>query len=138
MDSQFGKILGFAGAIQVLKPNTGATLYCYDGGAPTDNSYQLPTLHIQLTNFGINSKNGIVSNNVKDIAVIPQFNDTEKQAINTHLYFAHSYENKIALNNLQTININQIDCLITYDNNTQAEVLKDFTTLVIKFHKPGE
>ena len=138
INSEFGKILGFAGATQLLAPDANNTVYTYEGGAPTDNSYLLPTLHIQLTNFGINSKNGIVANNVKDIAVIPQFNDTEKQAINTHLYFAHSYENKIALNNLQTININQIDCLITYDNNTQAEVLKDYTTLVIKFHKPNE
>lgn len=138
VDTEFGKLLGFAGSTQLLVGNNDFSLYEYTGKNGTSNSYKLPTLHIQLTNFGINSKNGVNANNVKDVAVIPQFNDTEKQAVNTHLYYSSPYENKINLNNLQTININQIDCLITYDNNTQAEALKDYTTLVIKFHKGEE
>ena len=72
--------------------------------------------------------------NVKDVGVIPQFNDTEKSNSNTQLYFESSYENKINLNNLQTININQIDVLVTYDNNTQARILENSSTFVLKFH----
>ena len=80
------------------------------------------------------SKNGVVSNNVKDIGIIPQFGNTENSNSNTQLHFESAYENRINLNNLQTININQIDCLVTYDDNTQARVLENTSTFIVKFH----
>ena len=133
--TQIGKILGFSSYEQILTPSTIDPLISnYVGTEGVTNTNLLPTLHIQLTNFGIKSKNGVVSNDVKDVGVIPQFNDTEKSNSNTQLYFESSYENKINLNNLQTININQIDVLVTYDNNTQARILENSSTFVLKFH----
>tara|TARA_R110002012_G_scaffold322066_1_gene554459 strand:- start:9076 stop:10848 length:1773 start_codon:yes stop_codon:yes gene_type:complete len=136
--TKLGKILGFKEAVQILTIVTGSgdLLSSYEGEDDVTNSHILPTIHIQLTNFGIGSKNGVVSNDVKDIAVIPQFNDALNS--NTQLFYEAGYENKINLNNLQTININQIDVLVTYDNNTQARILENSSTFIIKFHKGEE
>lgn len=141
-ETQIGKILGWSDGTNasILMLDSPTAQNQITGFIPTGTvagTNLLPTIHIQLTNLGIGSKNGVVSNNVKDIAVIPQFNDTEPllPLLNRHLYYQSGYENKINLNNLQEITLNQIDCLLTYDNNREAVALEDFTTLIIKFHK---
>jgi len=98
-------------------------------------SDQVPTVHIQLTSFGIESKNGVVSNNVKDICVIPTFT-TNSEPTNTQLFYASNYENKINLNNLEDITTNQIDVLITSDENKPATFLNEESLIVIKFNDP--
>ena len=99
----------------------------------------LPTLHIQLTNFGIESKNGVesVSNNVKDVAVIPLFSFND-DSDDTQLYFESQYENRINLNNLQELTLNQIDCMLTTDDNTPAKFLLNYSTIILKLHKGVE
>ena len=136
-ETALAKLLGFGSNFQqVLIEDPLLTPYVasYQGTDIVTNSKILPTIHIQLTNFGIESKNGVVSNNVKDIGIIPQFGNTENSNSNTQLHFESAYENRINLNNLQTININQIDCLVTYDDNTQARVLENTSTFIVKFH----
>ncbi len=147
-ETELGKLLGWSnggdapsGASLLLSPATAGQYQIWNANpsGTVANTNLLPTLHIQLTNFGIDSKNGAVSNNVKDVAVIPQFNiNTEDKSSLQHLYYQSGYENRINLNNLQELTINQIDCLLTYDNNTEAVALEDFTTLIIKFHKGKE
>lgn len=135
VDTEWGKILGYAGDTFTLT-NDDATYKSYNKAS--DNAIilnkSLPTLHIQLTNFGIESKNGIVANNVKDVAVIPLWNPND-DSDDTQLYYESQYENRINLNNLQEITLNQIDCMLTTDDNTPAKFLDNFTTIILKIHK---
>ena len=143
-ETELGKLIGWSKgdeASLLFKLATTGQYQNYDAvpAGTVSNTNILPTLHIQLTNFGIESKNGVVSNNVKDIAVIPQFNENlEDLSSLQHLYYQSGYENRINLNNLQQITLNQIDCRLTYDDNTDASALEDFTTLILKFHKGKE
>ena len=134
-DTEWGKILGFSGDTFTLT-NDDATYKSYNKSS--DNAIvlnkSLPTLHIQLTNFGIESKNGVVSNNVKDVAVIPLWNPND-DSDDTQLYYESQYENRINLNNLQELTLNQIDCMITTDDNTPAKFLDNFSTIILKIHK---
>ena len=143
-ETQLGKLIGWSNGSEaslLFGTATAGQYQNYDAmpSGTVSNTQILPTLHIQLTNFGIESKNGVVSNNVKDIAVIPQFNENlEDLSSLQHLYYQSGYENRINLNNLQEITLNQIDCRLTYDDNTDASALEDFTTLILKFHKGKE
>jgi len=143
-ETQLGKLIGWSKgdkASLLLVPATAGQYQIWNASpvGTVSNTNLLPTLHIQLTNFGIDSKNGAVSNNVKDIAVIPQFTENKEDKTSLqHLYYQSGYENRINLNNLQEITLNQIDCRLTYDDNTEADALEDFTTLIIKFHKGKE
>lgn len=140
VDTQWGKNLGYTNHIFLLN-NNDATYQAYN--LQSNNQIvlnkALPTLHIQLTNFGIESKNGVssVSNNVKDIAVIPLFSFND-DSDDTQLYFESQYENRINLNNLQELTLNQIDCMLTTDDNTPAKFLLNYSTIILKLHKGVE
>ena len=133
-DTRLGRICGYADDVVILD----SILPFQLADAEADNvlviGNHLPQLHIQLTNFAIESKNGVVSNNVKDIKVIPLFSENNDPASN-QLYNEAPYENKINLNNLETLTLNQIDVLITTDNNTQATFLDNDSSIVIKIHQ---
>jgi len=132
-DTEFLKRIGFADPIIELV-NDNATYQDYSLVADNDPiiANYIPTLHIQLTNLAVKSKNGIVSNNVKDIAVIPTFD--EEPSDNT-LRFLAPYENRVNLNNLEKLNLNELDILITTDENTPATFLGHHSAVVLKIHK---
>ena len=133
IDTEFLKLLGFTPPIIELV-NDDAT---YQSSSLTANnlpttSNTIPTLHIQMTSLAIKSKNGIVSNNVKDIAVIPLFDETGNDDI---LRFIAPYENRINLNNLEKLTLNELDILITTDENEPADFLTHHSAIVVKIHK---
>ena len=120
--------------LNIVLENDSATYDIYSDvmeKLPTISNY-IPTMHIQLTNLGIKSKNGVVSNNVKDIAVIPLFDAVQED--NT-LHYIAPYENRINLNNLEYLNINELDILITDDENIPADFLREYSSVIIKIHK---
>ena len=131
--TEFLKRIGFDDPIIELV-NDNATFKSYSLQANNDFKVAnyIPTLHIQLTNLAVKSKNGIVSNNVKDIAVIPMFNEVADD--NTLRYVA-PYENRVNLNNLEKLNLNELDILITTDENTPATFLNHHSAVVVKIHK---
>jgi len=132
-NTEFLKRLGFTPPIIKLV-NDGPSFQSYSLEAtntPVVGNY-IPTLHIQLTNLAVKSKNGIVSNNVKDIAVIPLFDATPDDDF---LRFLAPYENRVNLNNLEKLNLNELDILITTDENTPATFLTHHTAVVLKIHK---
>ena len=132
--TRIGKILGFTPDVIELTPDATFQNAEVEADGILVIGNHLPQLHIQLTNFGIESKNGIVSNNVKDIAVIPLFSENNNPD-SSQLYSEAQYENKINLNNLEELTVNQLDVLITTDNNLQANFLDNDTSVVIKLHK---
>lgn len=131
--TEFFKRIGYANPIITLV-NDDATYQ--SSSMEADNlpivANYIPTIHIQLTNLAVKSKNGIVANNVKDIAVIPMFDEVADD--NTLRYIA-PYENRININNLEKLNLNELDILITTDENTPATFLSHHSTVVVKIHK---
>jgi hypothetical protein len=131
--TEFSKRIGFtAPIIELLNEDEDYDNYSVIADNTLVISNYIPTMHIQLTNLGIKSKNGVVSNNVKDIAVIPLFDTTPDD--NSYHYIA-PYENKINLNNLEKLTINELDILITSDENIPATFLTDHSSVVVKIHK---
>jgi hypothetical protein len=131
--TEFSKLLGFTPPIITLV-NTDPTYREYQAvgnNKPSVNN-KIPTLHIQMTNLAIKSKNGVVSNNVKDVSIIPLFDDDDEDDV---LRYIAPYENRINLNNLEKLNLNELDILITGDGNQPADFLTHHTCLVVKVHK---
>ena len=93
-------------------------------------------VHIQITNLPIRSWNGTISNLCKDIAVC--FLNRESDAITTTGYVEYEapYPVEIALNNKQTITLQSMDVLITYDNNKPVQNLTGVTEIVLQLVYP--
>lgn len=133
IQTEFLKLLGFTPPIIELV-NDDATYQ--SSSVVADNlpstTNIIPTLHIQLTNLAIKSKNGVVANNVKDIAIIPLFDETPDD---DNLSYQAPYENRVNLNNLDKLTLNELDILITGDNNIPADFLTHHSLVVLKIHK---
>jgi len=132
--TDWGTPMGFMQPEFTLAPSlTIPGIFFYQAENVPTVSNQIPTCHIQLTGFGIGSRNGVVSNNVKDIAVIPTFVANEDPT-NTQLFYSSPYENRININNLEELTVNQIDVLITSDTNQPATFLNEESLIVVKIH----
>jgi len=96
--------------------------------------------HIQLSNLPIISSNGVVSSICKTIYVVNSLciHDTHDDA--QYRYYCHDapYPLWIDLNNLEEIQLNKFDVLITQDNNTEQRVLMGESQVVIMFRSKSE
>ena len=102
-------------------------------------SKNVNSVHIQLTNLPIQSKNAMIQSGVKDIAVVPCY-DAQKVsddvANNLEIYHHQIGEkNWVDLNNIQSLYINNLDIYLTYDNNTPATGVKDETDVLVMFRQ---
>lgn len=93
-------------------------------------------LHYQLTNFGIESQQGVASTNNKSIMMV---SNIEVSNENINSYRAYSFSQPfplwIDLNNFGELNVNNIDVLITDDDNNEARNLIGKHSLVIAFRQ---
>lgn len=93
-------------------------------------------LHYQLTNFGIGSQQGVASTNNKSIMVV---SNVEVANTNLNAYRAYSFSQPfplwIDLNNFGPLNVNNIDVLITDDDNNEARNLVGKHSCVIAFRQ---
>jgi hypothetical protein len=101
---------------------------------PTSNS---STNHFQLTNLPIKSQNGVVSSVSKTIYITNTLCVTKTQDEGTYRFFCDrtTFPIWIDLNNLETIELNKIDVLVTTDDNIEQRNLKGTTELVIMFRQ---
>ena len=92
------------------------------------------TLHFQLTNFPIQSSQGVKSTKNKTIEVV---NNLELSTRELNNYSSHSHTapvlNWVDLNNYGELNLNRIDVLITNDDNEPATNLTHHSSLVVAF-----
>lgn len=144
--TSIGYSLGFGNQPQiVITTQAGATQFInYLLSAPQviQGSRNVNSVHIQLTNLPIQSMNSMIQSQVKDIAIVPCYNETkvdEDTANNTFVFYHQVGEkNWIDVNNIQTLNLSRLDVLLTYDNNTPAENIRDDSEVLIMFRqKPG-
>ena len=144
--TSIGYSLGFGNLSQVvITTQAGATQFInYLLTAPQviQSSRNVNSVHIQLTNLPIQSMNSMIQSQVKDIAVVPCYDETkvdEDVANNTFVFYHQIGEkNWIDVNNIQSLNLNRLDILLTYDNNTPAENIRDDSEVLIMFRqKPG-
>ena len=102
-------------------------------------SKNVNSVHLQLSNLPIQSKNAMIQGGVKDIAVVPCYDAlkvNDDVVNNTDIYHHQVGEkNWIDLNNIQTLYLNNLDVYITYDNNTPAYGIKDETDILVMFRQ---
>lgn len=138
-----GYSLGFGNQPQLLiATQAGAGEYLnYLLVAPQviQTSRNVNSIHIQLTNLPIQSMNSMIQSQVKDIAIVPCYNETkvdEDVANNTFVFYHQIGEkNWIDINNIQTLNLNRLDVLLTYDNNKPADNIRDDSEILIIFRQ---
>lgn len=92
------------------------------------------SLHFQLTNFPIQSKQGVKSTSNKTIEVVNNL-ELSNRELNNYTSHAHSskFPNWIDLNNYGELNLNRIDVLITNDDNEPAFNLSHHSSMVVAF-----
>ena len=147
-DVHIGDILGFEGAPSVLNnniigpPAVPYVLYGLNGGHTIHLTERVNSLHIQLTNLAIQSQNGVRSTQNKTIAVVAtQDAYIQNDPLNSNNIYNDTAPviNWIDLNNFNEIELNKIDVLITYDDNTEATSLENRSDITIMFRqKPNE
>ena len=93
-------------------------------------------VHIQITNLPIRSWNGTISNLCKDIAVCFLNRDADAITGAGYVEYEAPYPVEIALNNKQTITLQSMDVLITYDNNKPVQNLTGVTEIVLQLVYP--
>jgi hypothetical protein len=144
-ETEIGYILGFReignteSEIESVQDATTTTLYKFTGAYRIRQSNNAFTNHIQLTNLPILSQNGVVSSTNKTIYVC----DTlclDKEDSTGYRYYCDkaTFPLWIDLNNLETIELNRIDVLITNDKNTPQTSLTNNTDLVVIFRSKTE
>jgi len=91
--------------------------------------------HIQITNLPIISQNGVVSSVNKTIYIVDSLCIDHQHDDTSYRYYCDKapYPLWVDLNNLETIELNKIDILITTDSNTPQTALLGSTQLVIQF-----
>ena len=127
----FGKLglaLGIPKAL-VFKTNTFSTAtpsFTDDGNTfgPFNELTNYSAYHMQLTNLPIISYNGTANKRVKDIAVLiaPTYSQ-DSGATSTIVEYDMPTPIPIRLNNKETLTLDTIDVLITYNNNHPAREL---------------
>jgi hypothetical protein len=112
-------------------------LYALVGQNTVQPSSRSATNHFQLTNLPIKSQNGVVSSVSKTIYVANTLCVTKTQDEGTYRFFCDrsTFPIWIDLNNLETIELNKIDVLITNDENIEQKNLEKTTELVIMFRQ---
>ena len=143
-DVHIGDVLGFEGAPTQLNnniigpPAVPYVLYGVDGGHTIHLSERVNSLHIQLTNIAIQSQNGVRSTQNKTIAVVAtQDAYIQNDPLNSNNIYNDTAPviNWIDLNNFNEIELNKIDVLITYDDNTEAKSLENRSDVTIMFRQ---
>jgi len=118
----------------ILGAGTPFIEYGYDGSALLSTGNDDFTIHFQLTNFPIQSQNGVRTTQNKTIAVVNKA-DTATIPVSNYNSFTHSatFPLWIDLNNYGELNVNGIDVLVSDDKNKEAKFLKKDTSLVVAF-----
>lgn len=142
-DTHIGDQIGLEGAPSDLNNDilgTGNEFIAYglNGNHTPALNERVASLHIQLMNLPIQSQNGVKSTQNKTIAVVNTFDAyVDNDPINSNNVFndnAHTI-NWIDLNNYTEQNLQQIQVLITYDDNTEANSLVNRSDLTIMFRQ---
>ena len=142
--TEVGFILGYndiGEAIEVKDleqdPTLLTSLYTLLGANTVQPSSNSSTNHFQLTNLPIKSQNGVVSSVSKTIYVANTLCITKTQDEGSYRFFCDRtpFPIWIDLNNLETIELNKIDVLITTDDNIEQRNLKGTTELVVMFRQ---
>lgn len=143
-DVHIGDVLGFEGAPTQLNnniigpPAVPYVLYGVNGGHTIHLTERVNSLHIQLTNIAIQSQNGVRSTQNKTIAVVAtQDAYIQNDPLNSNNIYNDTAPviNWIDLNNYNEIELNKIDVLITYDDNTEATSLENRSDVTIMFRQ---
>lgn len=113
------------------------SLYSLIGGGTVQPSSNSSTNHIQLSNLPITSQNGVVSSISKTIYVANTLCVTSTQDEGSNRFFCDrtTFPIWIDLNNLETIELNRLDVLITTDDNVEQRNLKGTTEIVVMFRQ---
>jgi len=114
-----------------------SSLYTLSGDNTVQPSSNSSTNHFQLTNLPITSQNGVVSSISKTIYVANTLCITSTQDEGSYRFFCDRtpFPIWIDLNNLETIELNKLDVLITQDDNIEQRNLKGTTELVVMFRQ---
>jgi len=143
-DTIIGDILGYETAPTLLNnnivgpPAVPYVLYGLNGGHSIHLSERVNSLHIQLTNLDIQSQNGVRSTQNKTIAVVAtQDAYIQNDPINSNNIYNDTAPviNWIDLNNFNEVELNKIDVMITYDDNTEATSLENRSDVTIMFRQ---
>ncbi len=146
-NTEVGFVLGYndiGGATQVKDLEEDSvdltSLYTLTGVNTVQPSSKSSTNHIQLTNLPITSQNGVVSSISKTIYVANTLCITTTQDQGSYRFFCDRtpFPIWIDLNNLETIELNKLDVLITTDDNIEQRNLKGTTELVVMFRQKEE
>jgi len=104
------------------------------GGVSEDDIKQ--SIHIQLTDLPIQSRNGVSSQQVADIAVVHNYGDGGT-SVGSKLVYQHytNEKNWVDLNNIGEMTLNRLRVYCSYDNNEPAVGLIDKTDVLIMFRQ---
>jgi len=107
------------------------------GGNKAQSGTASFTNHIQLSNLPLISQNGVVSSVAKTIYVSNTLGQISTQDSGDFRYFNDRtpYPIWIDLNNLETIELNRLDVLITNDDNREQTALSGDTEVVVVFRQ---
>ena len=143
-NTEVGFVLGYndiGGSLQVKDLTQDATLltslYKLSGINTVQPSSKSSTNHIQLSNLPITSQNGVVSSISKTIYVANTLCITSTQDEGSYRFFCDRtpFPIWIDLNNLETIELNKLDVLVTTDDNIEQRNLKGTTEIVVMFRQ---
>jgi len=139
-DTEVGFVLGYndvSESISTKKLTQTDLIYALIGDNTVQPSSRSATNHFQLTNLPIKSQNGVVSSVSKTIYVANTLCITKTQDEGSYRFFCDrtTFPIWIDLNNLETIELNKIDVLITNDENIEQKNLEGTTELVIMFRQ---
>jgi hypothetical protein len=144
-ETEIGYILGFiqqgstTSYLETTQDPVTTTIYKLTGQYTITQSSNAFTNHIQLTNLPIKSQNGVVSSTNKTIYVCDTLCLSTADTTGYRYYCDKApYPLWIDLNNLETIELNRLDVLITNDKNTPQTTLTGETDLVIIFRSKTE
>lgn len=140
--TQLGYLLGFGSAANE-QIDTGVPTPFQQYKTVATNSLQdaknVNSIHIQLTNLPIQSKNAMIQDGVKDIAVVPCFNSqkVDDDPVNNLEIYHHQVgeKNWVDLNNIQSLYLNNLDVYLTYDDNKPATGIKEETDVLVMFRQ---
>jgi hypothetical protein len=94
------------------------------------------SIHIQLTDLPIQSRNGVSSQQTADIAVVHNWGDGGT-SIGGNLVYQHytNEKNWIDLNNIGEMTLNRLRVYCSYDDNSPASLLIGKTDVMVMFRK---
>ena len=140
--TDIGEIFGFGNTSNVFLDQDVAGVFSAqskEGTNAVQTSKNINSIHIQLTNLPILSKNAMIQNSVKDIAVVPCY-DSDRSAVdnlnNIDVFYNQANDKHwVDLNNFGNLTLNRLDCYMTYDNNKPAVNIKDKPEVLVMFRQ---